>query len=184
MKGKSSLRADDTIALENAPDLVNENLLRWACATRKKNDVKRAKKPGREIAKIECLFTNAFPTKGTINSLYPTMVFFVCFDGSWKGDRKSVSKTGHLCKTYLTHDRMIFFYRGSLLPFFFFFINRFETFIRRVEIYWSLRSSFEFEKDGKKKKMAKIKVTMEWSKAREEDGEKAEGRKISDAIDR
>lgn len=123
MKGKSSLRADDTIALENAPDLVNENLLRWACATRKKNDVKRAKKPGREIAKIECLFTNAFPTKGTINSLYPTMVFFVCFDGSWKGDRKSVSKTGHLCKTYLTHDRMIFFYRGSLLPSFFFLLT-------------------------------------------------------------
>lgn len=82
---------------------------------------------------------------------------------SWKGNRKSVSKTGkNLCKTYLIHNGMIFFYRGSL----FFsspsssFINRFEIFTRRVEIYWSLESierisSFEFEKDilvEKKKK--------------------------------
>lgn len=37
---------------------------------------------------------------------------------------------------------------------------------------------------GKKKKETKIKVTMEWSKVREKGGEKAEGRKISGAIDR
>lgn len=95
---------------------------------------------------------------------------------SWKGDRKSVSKTGkNLCKTYLIHNGMIFFYRGSL--FFSFsssFINRFEIFTRRVEIYWSLESierisSFEFEKDilvEKKKKIRWQKLRRLWSGAR------------------
>ena len=70
----------------------------------------------------------------------------------------------------------IFFNHDSLS------FNRFEIFISRmVEIYSNLK---RICKKKERKKKRKIKVTMERSKVREEGGEKAEGRKISGAIDR